>query len=55
MAFRFRKIEKRKERTHKPPKVGATKNFFPDVYVINITFFGEYFLFHVITGRHCFL
>ena len=43
-----------KERTHKPLKIAAGKNIFSSVYVIDITCFGECFLFHVITGKHCF-
>ena len=45
----------RKGKTHKPSKVAAAENFFSSVYVIDITCFDEYFIFHVITGQHCFL
>ena len=44
-----------KETTHKPSKVAATENFSSNMYVIVTTCFSECFLFHMITGRHCFL
>ena len=40
--------------THKPSKVPA-KPFFSSLYVIDTTFFNEYFLFRVITERKFFL
>ena len=43
-----------KETCHKPLKVAAAKNSFPNVYIIDATCFGECFLFYVITGRHYF-
>ena len=44
----------RKEKTCKPSKIAAAKSFSPSVCIIDITCFEECFLFHVITGRHCF-
>ena len=43
-----------KERTHKPSKVAAAKNFFSSVYVIDTTCFVKYFLFHVRITSRCF-
>ena len=40
--------------THKPSKAAA-KSFFSSVFVMDATCFDEYFLFHVITGKHYFL
>ena len=40
-----------KEKTHKPSNAVAAKNLFSIVYVINTTYFDEFFLFHAITGR----
>ena len=39
-----------KERSHKPLKLAAAKKSFSSVYIIDTTCFGEFFLFHVITG-----
>ena len=39
----------------KPYKAATAKIFFPSVYVIDTTCFDEYFSFHKITARHCFL
>ena len=44
-----------KESSHKPLKVAAAKNYFPGVYIIDITCFNKCFLFHVITWRQYFL
>ena len=44
-----------KETTYKPSKVAAAKSFSSGVHVINTTCFDECSLFHLITGRHCFL
>ena len=46
---------KRNVPQHKPLKVGGAKKSFPSVYNINSTYFDEYFLFHLITGRPYFL
>ena len=43
-----------KETSHKPLKVAAAKKYFPNVYIIDTTFFDKCFLFHVITRRHYF-
>ena len=40
--------------THKPSKVPIGKNFFPSAYVTVTACFDKCFLFHPITGRHCF-
>ena len=45
----------RKETFHKPLKEAAAKKSFPSVHIIDKTCFDEYFLFHVIAGRHYFL
>ena len=42
------------ETTHKPSNVATAKNFFSSMYVIVTNCFDKHFLFHVITGRHCF-
>ena len=44
----------RKKRTQKASKVAATKKLFSSVYVIDITCSDEYFIIHLITGRHFF-
>ena len=44
-----------KETTNKPSKVVTSETFFSSVYVIVITCFDKCFLFHMITGRNCFL
>ena len=44
-----------KETLLNPLKVAAAKKYFPSVYISDTTCFNEYFLFHVITGRHYFL
>ena len=41
-----------KETSHKPLKVAAATESFPNVYIIDTTFFDECFLFHMITRRH---
>ena len=38
----------------KPSIVAAAKNSFSSVYVIATTFFGKWFLFHMVTERHYF-
>ena len=43
-----------KEMARKPLKVAAAKTLFFSVYIIATTCFDEYFLFYVITRRHCF-
>ena len=43
-----------KETSHKPLKVAAAKKYFPNVYIIDTTFFDKCFLFYVITRRHYF-
>ena len=40
--------------TRKPSKVAAANFFLSSVYCIDATCFDEYFLFHLITGRHYF-
>ena len=37
--------------THNPSKEAAAKKFFSSVYVIGATYFNEYFLSHVKSGR----
>ena len=37
------------------PLVATAKNFFLSVYVIGTACFNEWFLFHIITGKHYFL
>ena len=44
-----------KETTHKLSKVAAVENFSSSVDIIDTTCFAECFLFHLITGSHCFL
>ena len=44
----------RKETNPKTSKVATAKTFFSSVYVIVATCFNKCFLFHEITGRHCF-
>ena len=44
-----------KETTHKHSKVTTAKNVFYTAHVTVTTRFDKCFLFHVITGRHCFL
>ena len=43
-----------KETTYKPSKSATGKNVLSSVNVIMTTCFDKCFLFHVITGRHCF-
>ena len=43
-----------KETTAKPSKLATAQNFFSSVYFIVTACFHKCFLFHVITGRHCF-
>ena len=43
-----------KETSHKPLKSSRRKKSFPSVYIIDTSCFDEYFLFHVITGKHYF-
>ena len=43
-----------KETTQKPLKVAAAKTLFSSEHVIGTTCFDKYFLFYVVTGRHCF-
>ena len=43
-----------KERTHKPSKEVAAKNFISSVNVIGTNSFGECFLPHLITRTYCF-
>ena len=43
-----------KETCDKPLKVATAKKSFPNVYIIDTTYFNECFLFHVIAGRHNF-
>ena len=43
-----------KKTTHKPIKVAAAKNLFSSGYVFGSTYFDEYFLFHMITGKQYF-
>ena len=45
----------KKKTPHKPLKLAAAKKSFPTVHIIDTTCFDEWFLFRVITGRHCFL
>ena len=37
-----------------PLNEAATKTSFPNVYTNDTACFDEYFLFHVISGKHCF-
>ena len=43
-----------KETSHKPLKVAAIKKPFPNLYIIDITYFDKCFLFRIITGRYYF-
>ena len=43
-----------KETSHKPSKVAATENFFPDAYVISTACFDRWLLFHFIIRKHDF-
>ena len=45
----------KKETTPKLLKEATAKNVFSSVYVVVTSCFEKCFLFHVITGRHCFL
>ena len=45
----------KKEATHEPSIVATANIFFSSQHVISATCFDEWFLFHVITGRHCLL
>ena len=50
----FSLLTSRNGKKLKPLKVAEPKVIFFSVYVIGIVCFDDCFLFHVITGRHCF-